>query len=732
MTARNIVRLELLREGPPHNQLLSPLTRYIALCNNRPAESFQVDLEHADFVRWNSSLDGPSDHGVVSVRQSVTRILGSIHGLKAELAAFGRGVSSHIHLVLSAAELASLPFELALATNGLPGEGQSLLLQSENPITLTRESRRQATSAVEWPDSPRILLAAASPNSAVPLEAHELALRRAVDPWVGWTDPEILEQRAKKSGALVDYKALRAFRRELDARRSEDAGAFLKVLPRATLASIAATCAKERFTHVHILAHGAPLEERVPGQRLLGVELHHERDGSEVVDGQRLEIALRGADVKRRGPAVVSLAICDSGNMTGGVLARGASVAHDLHDRGVPLVVASQFPLTFPGSAVLADVLYSRLLRGEDPREVVHEVRRKLFQVLGQSSLDWGSIVVYGSVGPEVDQRLPALEIRRAGRALDAAVAALHAEAVIHDATRRSAPKRIDEKVRKATDAALDNAWKRVDAEARALRVVEERPAALPRVGGQELVSDARRREASALLRVVDALLHTKIGPRPDSEQAGDVSRHDWQALLRRACQRYRELFRAQTSSWPLCRALILEWAADGRAPSVDEWRLAWVLARHEIERTRGRTHAYARGTLAELFVLAATHLDGDALPPELDVAIQFQRSLLPPARKPKVAARAREKPASGSLSTVEATIFDGAKAEFEQLVRASSNVDGYEAFSAFRDVRRFAMWAKARRPDGPPSSIHRISTELAAWFTVQGTPRYWGPRERR
>jgi len=29
--------LELLRHGPAHNQLLSPLTPYLALCENHPA-----------------------------------------------------------------------------------------------------------------------------------------------------------------------------------------------------------------------------------------------------------------------------------------------------------------------------------------------------------------------------------------------------------------------------------------------------------------------------------------------------------------------------------------------------------------------------------------------------------------------------------------------------------------------------------------------------------------------
>ena len=38
--------LELLRHGPAHNQLLSPLTPYLALCENHPAVTLQLPMEH--------------------------------------------------------------------------------------------------------------------------------------------------------------------------------------------------------------------------------------------------------------------------------------------------------------------------------------------------------------------------------------------------------------------------------------------------------------------------------------------------------------------------------------------------------------------------------------------------------------------------------------------------------------------------------------------------------------
>ena len=40
------VTLEILRHGPPHNQLLSPLTHYLALCGNHGATTVHVVFEH--------------------------------------------------------------------------------------------------------------------------------------------------------------------------------------------------------------------------------------------------------------------------------------------------------------------------------------------------------------------------------------------------------------------------------------------------------------------------------------------------------------------------------------------------------------------------------------------------------------------------------------------------------------------------------------------------------------
>ncbi|MFM8224311.1 MAG: hypothetical protein ACKOJF_35885, partial [Planctomycetaceae bacterium] len=70
----------------------------------------------------------------------------------------------HLDLVLSASELALLPFEMAQAPEGCPGSGRPLLLQSQMPICLTRRVRHNNHPAISWNRSPRILLASASPR----------------------------------------------------------------------------------------------------------------------------------------------------------------------------------------------------------------------------------------------------------------------------------------------------------------------------------------------------------------------------------------------------------------------------------------------------------------------------------------------------------------------------------------------------------------------------------------
>src|SRR5580704_18675911 len=192
MPARTVT-LELLRHGPSSNQLLSPLTPYLALSGNHDAETVHVEFEHVQLLRKIRDLryQGGSGRAAAAIEEAsreVSRLIASIRSLTAEMSSAPRGPDRliHVRLVLSASELSLLPFELSVSPPGFPGQGQPLSLQSVAPIALTREARRVPAATIQWPDEPRILVAAASPPGvpAVPLRAHLLALRRAFDPWL--------------------------------------------------------------------------------------------------------------------------------------------------------------------------------------------------------------------------------------------------------------------------------------------------------------------------------------------------------------------------------------------------------------------------------------------------------------------------------------------------------------------------------------------------------------------
>ncbi|WP_170113406.1 CHAT domain-containing protein [Ahniella affigens] len=400
------INLELLRQGPSHNQLLSPLVPYLAVCDNHEATTLHFPKEHRDVLASLQALryignqqadeavrrhlEDRRAHELRSLGEMLGNWLGEIPGL---LNALGQAAGNFIHarLVLSASELALLPFELAISPPGFPGPGQHALLQSSAPICLTRESRRAAGARYRAPFRPRILFVFADlPGAPVPYEAHVQALREAIDPWVAHRDDDIPE--------------------------------MLTILANPTLGELHDACASAAYTHVHLLAHGGRLDQRQEAH--LTVQLPDGRGGVEQVTGRNLARALRpvqnGGDRLQR-PVVVTLAVCDSGSPVPVPLnPTGDSILHALHEAGIPLVVGSQFPLTFQGSVVMASVLYEYLLAARDPRAAFVDLRRQLAVRLAHTH-DWASIVCYVSLADDHDDVNLSAELRR----LDFRLAAL-------------------------------------------------------------------------------------------------------------------------------------------------------------------------------------------------------------------------------------------------------------------------------------------------------------------
>ncbi|HYD60504.1 MAG TPA: CHAT domain-containing protein [Noviherbaspirillum sp.] len=402
------IKLELLREGPAHNQLLSPLTPYLALCGDDGPVTVHIPFEHRQLVtrlqRLRYAVDGAAI--VDAQREAELREIGEIiGGILAKVPALLAELSNahcqdnrlvHLRLSLSAFELGMLPFEAAIAPDGFPGSGSPLFLQTRIPIAITREIRRGRPLPLTWDRSPRILFAFASPNGLppVPAQAHLEALRRALDPWV-----------KIKDSALERVQAIKP---------------MLTVLPDASLDKIRDACLADEYTHVHILAHGdkygraddahfgiALCSDSAPGQR-------------DVIDGDRLSAALlaRGYDgTARHRPSVVTLATCDSGNANS-VVTPGGSIAHQLHAAGIPWVVASQFPLWYRASIVTTEMLYAGFLSGADPRWVMHTVRQHL-RSDAPNTHDWASLVAYTTVPWDFEAQVESFREKQFRRQLE-------------------------------------------------------------------------------------------------------------------------------------------------------------------------------------------------------------------------------------------------------------------------------------------------------------------------
>ncbi|HEU4404956.1 MAG TPA: CHAT domain-containing protein [Polyangiaceae bacterium] len=667
------VTLELLRHGPSHNQLLSPLTPYLALCGDHGAETVHLPMEHWEYlskVRPLNEYGPPGDDearrlALREVARLMTRLLGSIEALKIELASAGPDELVHVRLVLSASELASLPFELAGGLSVAAAESPHLLLRSARPVVVTRASRRDEPEPPRWPVRPTILFAFASPPGLppVPYDAHLLALRRALHPWLGWLGEQ---------------------------KRLEELGTHLRILPNATLTQIEEACEKTQFTHVHLLAHGVELPEPL-GQARYGLALMPQRPsegGFDAVSGKRLEQALCPKVGGRRPPTVVSLAACESGR-GGSVVLPGGSLAHELHSAGIPLVVGSQFPLTYEGSAVLADRVYEGLLRGEDPRELLFGLRADLHQKCPDTH-DWASVVAYATLPAALEASLRRVARQRARKALDVVVGRVR-EAETEEEQAAEYPY-------------LDAAFDRVKAllaapgatrggRARvhgwlasvALRFADHRrlpaePRAEAGAGGAGAVAAGGAGAAAGSRRAGGAR-----GGQPYPKR---FSALEFDELLRLARSHYRSAFLLERRHWSLQMVLLLDVRLGGRCDAGD-WLTARALAQAELEaregggpcegggRARRESIASAHDTLAQLWLLA-----GAAAPSPRDAAFAEAKAWAPP-----------------TLAFAEAR----AREHLEAVLKVAGH-DSFQAFTVARQMKRMGQWLpNAPRHEGLP-----------------------------
>lgn len=391
------VTVELLRAGPRHNQLVSPLTQYLGICGNSYAGRVTLPYEHSDLeLRLQELRYGVFDRDdqarsvkvLEKTGRDVAKILAAVPGLSGNMGheEDRTATLTNLRIVISASELAMIPFEASKVPSVDGSVAAWLALQARSPVCITRHIRSVSAEGIVWPDKPRILFIS-GPDTDRPFEEHKQVLLNVIEPWCK------------------------------DANFVEDQLVIIRNPGLSTVADTlgAAVTEGNAFTHVHILAHGARTDE---DDRYSPVGIYlNDNEGEGVIGGGRLASTLAvttDAGVNR--PVVVTLASCDSGKVSD-VTTADASVAHHLHDQGIPLVVASQFPLSVEGSVLFTRMFYRGQLRGEHPLISLYKVRMELHSRMEPDTHDWASLVAYEAFPSNLASQLEELRYWQARRA---------------------------------------------------------------------------------------------------------------------------------------------------------------------------------------------------------------------------------------------------------------------------------------------------------------------------
>lgn len=672
------ITFELLRHGPPNNQLLSPLTPYLALCENHPATTLQVPFEHNQFLhRYRAlsyalrsadptgNLDEARSFQVKDTARVLGELLGQVPGLVAEMnrdKVYGDDAcaeretnrATHLRMVLSASELALLPFELALSPPGFPGAGEPLLLQLQDPVCLTREVRRIAERSLTWPQQPKVLFISAFPGNSEPqglVQRHLNILNQLLDPWADYSQPE--QTRLNQ---------------------------LIKHLPNATSDDIAQACSSDQYSHVHILAHGKEYRDGFDFRYGLALENRLAPGTSDVVSGERLATALRPQQSQpgRRGsrPLVVTLASCDSGNQ-GTVYGLGGSVAHALHQAEIPIVIASQFPLSVDASREFVLLLYQSLLWGQDPRLALNTLRRRLHTLYAHTH-DWASVSAYASLPENFDHWLADAETHQNIRSMEAALSFADSvtEKVTEERQSQTTPQPAPAAGAPPQDltSLLDTATRKMDeGRARLEALFSRQPQNLARLAGKLAAIEKRCAQACFYFAEKSAGRHNELTGR-------------WQRLLHQSRQHYWLVFETDRSqSWailqylsldillrrlrmPLCEPeLALDPHEDHNQPAA-LWKLVHDLSLNDLRGKDEKYRLWALGNLVELYLMAPL-VEG------LQPAPQAQ-SKSPRGRAPLPAPTWRERAIQHSRTLIDI-----------------AGPSSWDVYCTRRQILRYALW---------------------------------------
>ena len=446
-----------------------------------------------------------------------------------------------------------------------------LAIQTRPPVAVTRHIRNVSPEGVVWPHQPRILFVAGDPGT-VPFREHRDALVGAIQPFMcpGRDDPM----------------------QSVDAAR-EQFGELLTILVNPTLTDIFRECRATRYTHVHLLSHG---DFDDAARDSYGLVLRGPDEESDVVSGERFSSALTTVgDGRIHRPTVITVASCDSGNV-GSVVRPGASFAHALHQGGVPLVVASQFPLSIEGSVPLVATLYRGLLWGGNPLLLLQQIRAELHARYTSRWHDWASLVVYEALPQALAEQLDRTRYFQARRAVDAALERIDLSV---QPTDESAPDRRPVPLGPALSLAIS--YLPVDG-----------PFGVECIG---LRASARKRLAQAAFALAERGSAGGAGWEQDCCDLLEEARLDYERALRGLLVNDgRTLQRVATLHWIAVQVESLS-AVLGKPGDDGRWEAAKLCAEMYAEHRDIEERAWAQGSLAELWLLrlARPDVEGDA-----------------------------------------------------------------------------------------------------------------------
>ena len=551
------VTVEFLRPGPSHNQLLSPYTQYLAVCNDAGAAVVTVPYEQRVFerrlkeLRYETGDQADRIEMLHEIGRDMGRILEAVPGFTGAVTTEQSATPTlvHLRLTISAAELALLPFELAEVPVG--STSSAVCIQTRPAVSVTRHIRTVSSESLVWPDRPRILFVSSDPVE-VPFAEHSQTLVAAVEPFLY---PGRDRREVSADGRRVQY------------------GSLLTILEQPTLVELRRECEANEYTHIHLLTHG---DLDLMGRESYGVVLRDEDGNPDVVSGERFVSAVTRVGHR---PSVVTIASCDSANV-GSVVIPGASFAHAIHQAGVPFVVGSQFPLSKEGSVPLTARLYHGLLWGDHPLHVLQQARAELHARFNTHWHDWASVVAYEALPASLDEHLDALRYAQAKRAVDAALERID----IAVADERS--------VSQYELAQLQGAVDRLPLGGQfRLECVGLRAGSRKRIA-QARFDRARSVEASdePLDNQYDLLDHSRRGY---AEAVRGMLVNDSQAVQRKA-----------TLHWVLVQYVSLCIVLEERFER-GEWEAGCLAATHYLKHQDVEQRAWANASLAELWVLS-------------------------------------------------------------------------------------------------------------------------------